>query len=147
MTLVAEPQKLIIESEQQMIELGESLAGSILERPVICVYLRGDLGAGKTTLCRGILRGLGYQGKVRSPTYTLMESYQLPDTYVCHFDLYRMIHAEELEFIGGRDYFVQGSICLVEWPERGVGWLPSPDLEISIRVVSTKRQVSLEWHR
>ena len=144
---MTEPRQRIVESEQQMIELGQTLAADILQRSAVCVYLRGDLGAGKTTLCRGILRGLGYQGKVRSPTYTLMESYELTDTYAFHFDLYRMYHAEELEFIGGRDYFVQGNICLVEWPERGAGWLPSPDLEICIRVLSTTRQVSLEWHQ
>lgn len=138
---------LEIASEEEMIEFGKALAGELVDRAVTTVYLEGDLGVGKTTLCRGILRGLGYQGRVRSPTYTLMESYEIPDSYVCHFDLYRMIHAEELEFIGGRDYFVGGNLCLVEWPERGSGWLPPPDLEICIKVLSTKRQVELKWHQ
>jgi tRNA threonylcarbamoyladenosine biosynthesis protein TsaE len=145
--VVSESETRVVESEQQMLELGQTLAGEILDRDAITVYLKGDLGAGKTTLCRGILRGLGYPGRVRSPTYTLMESYELPNTYVYHFDLYRMIHAEELEFIGGRDYFVGGNICLVEWPERGAGWLPSPDLEICIRVSGQTRQIGLVWHQ
>lgn len=144
---MTEPGAVVLDSEEQMTEFGKRLAGEIVERGVVTVYLEGDLGAGKTTLCRGILRGLGYQGRVRSPTYTLMESYEIPDIYVCHFDLYRMNHAEELEFIGGRDYFVGGNICLVEWPERGSGWLPPPDLEICIKVLSTKRQIELKWHQ
>lgn len=140
-------QSLEVGSEEEMIELGKTLAAELVERKVVTLYLEGDLGAGKTTLCRGILRGLGYQGRVRSPTYTLMESYEIPGSYVCHFDLYRMIHAEELEFIGGRDYFVGGNLCLVEWPERGEGWLPPPDVEICIKVLSTTRQVELKWHQ
>lgn len=144
---MSDQESLQIDSEEAMIEFGKKLAKSLVERNAVTVYFEGDLGAGKTTLCRGILRGLGFEGRVRSPTYTLMESYQIPSSYVYHFDLYRMIHAEELEFIGGRDYFVDGNLCLVEWPERGAGWLPSPDVEICIRVLSTTRQIELKWHR
>ncbi len=140
-------ERCLVASEAEMLALGARLAPRLLEHGVVAVYLMGDLGAGKTTLCRGILQGLGYRGRVRSPTYTLMETYQLSDTCVCHFDLYRMNHPEELEFIGCRDYFVQGNICLVEWPEKGEGWLPPPDLEIGIAQVSQQRQVRLEWHR
>ncbi len=138
--------KLVVDSEEAMLDFGRELGPNLLERGISRVYLVGDLGAGKTTLCRGILSGLGYQGKVRSPTYTLLESYQTPNGYVYHFDLYRMNHPEELEFIGSRDYFIGGNLCLVEWPEKGTGWLPPPELIVRLNIQGSKRQVALEWH-
>ena len=89
------------------------------------VALSGELGAGKTTLVRGLLRALGYTGAVKSPTYTLVESYKLPAFELHHFDLYRLAEAGELEFLGLDEFLHPGAVCLFEWPERGAGVLPA----------------------
>ena len=123
----------------------EALGARLARVPVVAmiVYLIGDLGAGKTTLVRGFLRGLGHLGNVRSPTYTLVEPYEFMERRVYHLDLYRLGDAEELEWIGLRDLLDGTSVALIEWPERGRGVLPPADLEIRIDYRDSGRRVTL----
>jgi tRNA threonylcarbamoyladenosine biosynthesis protein TsaE len=120
--------------------LGRRLAG-VLDGGI--VFLEGELGAGKTTLARGILHGLGHTGTVRSPTYTLVEPYALPGATVYHLDLYRLADPEELEWLGLRDMLQGDALLLVEWPERGAGCLPPADLVIRITAADGGRSVDL----
>lgn len=133
---------LRLDDEARQVVLGECL-GRALEGYGL-VYLEGELGAGKTTLARGVLRAYGHLGAVKSPTYTLVEPYELENARINHFDLYRLGDPEELEFIGGRDLLAEDALCLIEWPGRGEGWLPEPDLRISLALSGTGREARLE---
>jgi tRNA threonylcarbamoyladenosine biosynthesis protein TsaE len=103
------------------------------------IHLRGPLGAGKTTFVRGLLRGLGHEGTVRSPTFTLVEPYVLSGMTLLHLDLYRLADPDELDYLGLHDYGDDSVLWLVEWPERGAGWLPKPDLSLQLELVGNGR--------
>lgn len=128
-----------IKNEQEMLAAGAQLALQL--KSGMLVFLVGDLGAGKTTLVRGVLKGMGHEGSVKSPTYNLVEPYSINQQAVFHFDLYRLMDSEELEYMGMRDYLNENSICFVEWPDKGAGLLPEPDLLIEIKINGSERKL------
>jgi tRNA threonylcarbamoyladenosine biosynthesis protein TsaE len=121
--------------------LGARLAGAIV--PGLSLYLHGDLGSGKTTLARGLLRGLGYAGRVKSPTYALVELYTVSRLHLYHFDFYRFHEPKEWRDAGFSEYFNANSVCLVEWPEKAGGLLPAADLDIVLEFTGDGRDVTL----
>ena len=143
---------IFLENEQATIAFGQTLAK--LCPAGFNIYLYGDLGAGKTTLVRGLIQTFLPEAKVKSPTYTLVEDYELNAStknpnklnHIYHFDLYRLGDPEELEYIGGRDYFSGDALCLVEWPQRGEGWLAKSDLDITIEYQTEGRNITLNAH-
>ncbi len=132
---------LDLPDEAATLALGGRLARDL--EPGLSIWLVGDLGAGKTTLARGLLRGLGYVGRVKSPTYTLVELYTPSRFNLYHFDLYRIADPDEWEDAGFREYFNAASVCLVEWPEKAGGGLPLPDIRIHLDFTETGRQARL----
>lgn len=124
--------------EDHMLRLGAAIAQASEDTAII--FLHGNLGAGKTTFVRGFLRGLGFHGVVKSPTYTLVESYEIDNKTVYHFDFYRLQDPQELEFLGIRDYFQPQTICLVEWPLMG---LSKPDVECYFEFAENAREMKL----
>ena len=117
--------------------LGAALAAGL--RPGSVVYLSGELGAGKTTLARGLIRALGYAGRIKSPTYAVVEPYSLSSLNLYHFDFYRFTDRTEWVSSGFRDYFSPDAACIVEWPERAAGLLPEPDLKIRLEIAGEAR--------
>ena len=133
-----------LDGEQAMVNYGHLLAGVIAKANApLLIILDGDLGAGKTTISRGVLQGLGHCGAVKSPTYTLVEPYDLEIGKVFHFDLYRLVDPYELEHIGFSDYLSQANLCIIEWPENGGSYIPQADIKIDIRQYQSGRKVTL----
>lgn len=139
-----------IDANRRQVELLDeaatlALGANLARRPIRgVVYLRGDLGAGKTTLVRGFLRALGYEGAVKSPTYTLVEPYEINGVSIAHLDLYRVNDPLELEYIGLEDVLRDVSLTFIEWPERGDGHLPDPDLIIKLELHNAGRVANLD---
>jgi tRNA threonylcarbamoyladenosine biosynthesis protein TsaE len=131
---------LNLANESATVELGQKIATVL--HPGLVIFLSGNLGAGKTTFARGIMRGLGYTEKVKSPTYNLIEVYKIFKLYLYHFDFYRFEHTDELADAGFREYFGEASLCLIEWPEKAPG-LPAADLDIHIQLSGVGRTVEL----
>ncbi len=133
--------RLALNSEQETEAYGAELWSTLPEKTI--VFLRGSLGAGKTTLVRGFLRAAGFKGAVKSPTYTLVEEYDITGRKIFHFDLYRLKDPEELEWIGIQDYFSENAVCFIEWPEMGTGMLPEADIEIEITPTNQTRVLQI----
>lgn len=138
------PRLLHVATENDMEALGGRFASALGRLRLIT--LNGPLGAGKTTLVRGLVQALGHAGSVKSPTFTLVEPYRFNDRQLYHFDLYRLKTPEELEFLGIRDYLAGPGLCVVEWAERAGGLLPAPDVDVMIQPANSGRSVQLTAH-
>ena len=129
-------------AEADTLAFGAELAPHL--QPGLVIYLSGELGAGKTTLARGILRALGYDGRVKSPSFALVEPYPLSRLYLYHFDFYRFTNPRELGEAGFREYFSPETVCLVEWPENAAGVVPPADIRIQLTAAGSGRQLQID---
>jgi tRNA threonylcarbamoyladenosine biosynthesis protein TsaE len=138
-----EPATWLTHSGEETEALGARLLGepSPVDAPCKVVTLTGELGAGKSTFARGALRALGAQGPIRSPSYTLLETYELPSLHAIHLDLYRLVDPAELEHLGLPDYHRPGFLWLIEWPERAAGRLPQADLQFRFAIVGDSHRI------
>ena len=136
--------KLFLPDESATLTLGARLAAQL--RPGLVVFLSGGLGAGKTTVVRGCLRALGYRGRVKSPTFALVEVYEVSSLYLHHFDFYRFKEPQEWMDAGFRDVFGSDAVCLVEWPEKAAGELPQADLQIRLGYAGSGREARISAH-
>ncbi len=139
----------MLAGEADTVEFGKQMSKILVPlakqlNKCISVNLEGDLGAGKTTFSRGFITECSYDGVVRSPTYTLVEPYEFPDFSIYHFDLYRLLDPEELEYMGIRDYFSKTGICLIEWPDKAQGVLPEPDVTVNLSYKDKHREVVIK---
>lgn len=134
--------QFFLEDENATVNFGAYLSKIIPLNTTI--FLEGDLGAGKTTLTRGIVQELGFDGAVKSPTFTLVEEYDFNKFKLFHFDLYRLNDPEELEFMGIRDYFSENSIRLIEWPSHGGDYIPNPDVVIRLEYIAVSRKITIK---
>ena len=125
-----------------MKRIGACLANYV--QPATSIWLQGPLGAGKTTLCQGLIQKLGYKHAVKSPTFTLVNSYTIGKLLVHHFDFYRVTDPYEFDLIGGRDYFSENSLCVIEWPEHAATMLPSPILSVGLTITGQSRQIQMK---
>ena len=133
----------LTQSGEETEALGARLLGVAPDPGTPCrvVSLSGELGAGKSTFARGVLRALGARGSIKSPSYTLLETYELPAVHVVHLDLYRLVDPAELEHLGLADYHRPGFLWLIEWPERGAGRLPVPDLQFEFSITDQGHRI------
>jgi len=133
--------EFVFPTEQHLDDFAQRFAHDLA--PPLVIWLEGDLGAGKTTFARGLIHALGYSGRVKSPTYGLLEYYQLANLQVLHMDLYRISDPGELEFLGIQDLLDDATILLIEWPDKGNGWLPKPDFIFRFSYAETGRSLRL----
>jgi tRNA threonylcarbamoyladenosine biosynthesis protein TsaE len=133
----------LLNSVEDTINAGATFAKQLNGNEII--FFHGELGAGKTTFIRGILTALGHTGKVKSPTFTLVEPYQLINQTVYHFDLYRLNNPLELDDIGFRDYLSEQALCLIEWPEKASGYLPKADIDVYLTYAEQRRKLSIDF--
>jgi tRNA threonylcarbamoyladenosine biosynthesis protein TsaE len=140
---VGAPRVWVTRSGEETEALGASLLGAPPPPGSACrlVTLAGELGSGKSTFARGALRALGASGPIKSPSYTLLELYELPAVTVVHLDLYRLIDPDELENLGLSDYHQPGHLWLIEWPERAAGRLPMPDVEFVFSITEAGHRI------
>lgn len=129
--------KILLSNEKNTLDLGENISAHLAEG--FLIFLKGDLGAGKTTLARGLIKGLGYVGSVKSPTYSLIEQYEFNAFTLNHFDLYRFINPNEWLASGFQEYINSYDVTLIEWPEKSAELLPKPDLEIELAYKNESR--------
>ena len=135
-------QQFIAENEQQMLDIAKDIASEITSP--CCVYLHGELGAGKTTIAKGLIKALGYTDPVTSPTYNLIQEYPIGNATIYHMDLYRLEDSSELEFLALPDLWNVNSIFLIEWPDNGEGYLPKSDYQIKLTKLINGRQIHLQ---